>query len=111
MSQIPPTTITVLGTTRILLLVTSMRELSTYRRSVSSLALMVRPSPSSCRRPTCPPLLLGGCPTASTDPHCTVDPRPLPKVMHTITPPGVSQSNELDYTLHKPVTLQDVVIP
>jgi hypothetical protein len=31
--------------------------------------------------------------------------------MDTITPPGVSQSNELDYTLHHPVTLQDIVIP
>jgi hypothetical protein len=31
--------------------------------------------------------------------------------MDTITPTGVSQSNELDYTLHNPVTLQDIVIP
>ena len=53
----------------------------------------------------------GVCATASSDPHCTVDPNTVPKVMDTITPPGVSQSNELDYTLHNPVTLQDVVIP
>lgn len=53
----------------------------------------------------------GVCATVSSDPHCTVDPNTVPKVMDTITPLGVSQSNELDYTLHTPVTLQDVVIP
>jgi hypothetical protein len=31
--------------------------------------------------------------------------------MDVLTPSGVSQSDELDYTLHNPVTLQDVVIP
>jgi hypothetical protein len=40
-----------------------------------------------------------------------VDPNTVPKAMDVITPPGVSQSGELDYTLHGPVTLQDVVIP
>ena len=35
----------------------------------------------------------------------------LAKVMDTITSSGVSQSNELDYTLHSLVTLHDVVIP
>ena len=70
-------------------------------------------SPDQARgfAPTPQPFLFGVCATASTDPHCTVDPGTVPKVMDTITPPGVSQSNELDYTLHKPVTLQDVVIP
>ncbi len=57
------------------------------------------------------PFLFGVCASASTDPHCTVDPATVPKVMDTITPGGVSQSNELDYTLHNPVTLQDIVIP
>ena len=28
-----------------------------------------------------------------------------------ITPPGVLQSNELDYTLHSPVVLSGVTIP
>jgi hypothetical protein len=28
-----------------------------------------------------------------------------------LTPVGVIQSNELDYTLHIPVTITDVVIP
>jgi len=53
----------------------------------------------------------GVCATPSSDPHCLVDPNTVPKVMDTITPAGVSQSNELDYTLHNPVTLQDIVIP
>ncbi len=57
------------------------------------------------------PYSFGVCATASTDPHCTVDPNTVPKVMDTITPPGVSQSDKLDYTVHNPVTLQDVVIP
>ncbi|GER92115.1 glucan 1,4-alpha-glucosidase [Dictyobacter vulcani] len=52
----------------------------------------------------------GVCATASSDPHCTVDPNTVPKVMDTLTPAGVNQSDELDYTKH-PVVLQDVVIP
>ncbi len=53
----------------------------------------------------------GVCAATSGDPHCTVDPNSVPKAMDVLTPPGVSQSNELDYTLHNPVTLQDIVIP
>jgi carbohydrate-binding DOMON domain-containing protein len=53
----------------------------------------------------------GVCATASTDPHCTFDPNKVPKAMDVLTPPGVAQSDELDYTLHNPVTLQDVTIP
>ncbi len=53
----------------------------------------------------------GVCATASSDPHCTVDPNSVPKVMDVLTPSGVSQSDELDYTIHSPVTLQDVVVP
>lgn len=52
----------------------------------------------------------GVCANQSSDPHCTVDPATVPKVMDTITPSGTSQSTELDYTLG-PVVLQDVVIP
>ncbi|HEX6477503.1 MAG TPA: glucodextranase DOMON-like domain-containing protein [Ktedonobacteraceae bacterium] len=61
--------------------------------------------------PTPGAFTFGVCAAPSNDPHCTVDPATVPKVMDTITPPGVSQSNELDYTVHKPVTLQDIVIP
>ena len=53
----------------------------------------------------------GVCATASSDPHCTFDPTKVPKAMDILTPPGVLQSDELDYTKHSPVTLQDVVIP
>jgi len=53
----------------------------------------------------------GVCATASTDPHCTVDPSTVPKVMDTITPSGVFQSDELDYTLHSPVVLRGVTVP
>jgi glucoamylase len=56
------------------------------------------------------PYQFGVCATASSDPHCTVDPNTVPKVMDTITPTGISQSTELDYTLG-PVILHDVTIP
>ena len=57
------------------------------------------------------PFQFGVCATASADPHCTVDPSTVPKAMDVLTPPGVLQSDELDYTLHHPVTLQGVTIP
>jgi glucan 1,4-alpha-glucosidase len=56
------------------------------------------------------PFQFGVCATASNDPHCTVNPSTVPKVMDVITPSGVNQSTELDYTLG-PVVLQDVTIP
>ena len=55
--------------------------------------------------------LFGTCATVSADPHCTVDPSTVPKALDVITPAAVDQSNELDYTLHNPVTLQGVAIP
>jgi glucodextranase-like protein/glycosyl hydrolase family 15 len=57
------------------------------------------------------PYNFGVCATASSDPHCTVDPNTVPKAMDVLTPSGVSQSNELDYTLHNPVVIQGVFIP
>jgi glucan 1,4-alpha-glucosidase len=53
----------------------------------------------------------GVCATASVDPHCTTAPNTVPKVIDVLTPPGVAQSDELDYTLHNPVTIQAVTIP
>jgi hypothetical protein len=53
----------------------------------------------------------GVCATASSDPHCTVAPATVPKVMDVLTPAGTAQSDELDYTIHSPVTLQPVSIP
>ena len=57
------------------------------------------------------PYQFGVCATASSDPHCTVDPNTVPKVMDTITPSGVNQSTELDYTVSSPVVLQGVTMP
>jgi glucoamylase len=50
------------------------------------------------------------CATASSDPHCTVDPGTVPKAIDVVTPPGVAQSGELDYTVNQSVTIQGVVI-
>jgi hypothetical protein len=52
----------------------------------------------------------GDCANTNSDPHCTVDPTTVPKVMDTIAPTGMSQSTELDYTLGL-VVLQDVTVP
>jgi glucan 1,4-alpha-glucosidase len=69
-------------------------------------------SPDQARSftPTPQPYNFGVCVTASADPHCTFDPNAVPKVMDTLTPSGVSQSTELDYTLG-PVVLQGVTLP
>jgi glucan 1,4-alpha-glucosidase len=70
-------------------------------------------SPDQARSfaPTPQPFQFGVCATASSDPHCTADPNTVPKALDVITPAGVSQSDELDYTLHNPVVLQGVTIP
>ena len=70
-------------------------------------------SPDQARAFTATPgaFSFGVCAASSTDPHCTVDPATVPKAMDVITPSGVSQSNELDYTLHSPVVIQGVAIP
>ena len=52
----------------------------------------------------------GVCATASADPHCTVAPSTVPKAIDVIVGPGVIQSDELDYTVHSPVTLTGVTI-
>jgi carbohydrate-binding DOMON domain-containing protein len=57
------------------------------------------------------PFNFGVCATVSSDPHCTVDPSTVPKAMDVLTPTGVQQSTELDYTLSSPVVLQGVTIP
>ena len=70
-------------------------------------------SPDQARgfAPTPQPFLFGVCASpSSTDPHCSVDPNTVPKAMDVITPPGVSQSTELDYLLG-PVVIQGVFIP
>jgi glucoamylase len=69
-------------------------------------------SPDQARgfAPTPQEFQLGVCATASSDPHCTVDPGTVPKAIDVVTPPGVAQSGELDYTVNQPVTIQGVVI-
>ena len=57
------------------------------------------------------PFQFGVCASASADPHCTAAPGSVPKLMDVITPDGVSQADEVDYTLHAPVVLTGVVIP
>ena len=70
-------------------------------------------SPDQARgfAPTPQGFQFGVCATASDDPHCTVDPDTVPKAIDVLTPPGVLQSNELDYTLHTPVVIQGVTMP
>ena len=53
----------------------------------------------------------GVCATASSNPHCTFDPGQVPKAVDVLTPTGVAQSDELDYTIHNPVTIAPVVVP
>src|SRR4029079_12703666 len=50
-------------------------------------------------QPTPEPFQFGFCATASSDPHCNVNPATVPKAVDVLTPSGVSQSVELDYTL------------
>jgi glucan 1,4-alpha-glucosidase len=69
-------------------------------------------SPDQARgfQPTPQEFQFGVCGAASSDPHCTFDPNQVPKAVDVITPTGVTQSDELDYTAHNPVTLQAVPI-
>jgi glucoamylase len=53
----------------------------------------------------------GVCPTASATPLCTFDPNKVPKAMDVFTPPGVTQSDELDPTRHNPVTIAGLTVP
>ncbi len=70
-------------------------------------------SPDQARgfSPTPGDFSFGVCATSSADPHCTADPATVPKAVDVETPSGVVQSDELDYTLHTPVTIRAVVIP
>jgi carbohydrate-binding DOMON domain-containing protein len=69
-------------------------------------------SPDQARgfQPTPQEFQFGVCAVASADPHCTFAPNLVPKAVDVITPSGVSQSTELDYTLG-PVVIKGVTIP
>jgi glucan 1,4-alpha-glucosidase len=62
-------------------------------------------------QPTPQDFQFGVCAAPSADPHCTFNPGLVPKAVDVITPPGVLQSDELDYTLHSPVVVAGVAIP
>ena len=56
----------------------------------------------------------GECTAAAilaSNPICSVDPSTVPKAMDVLTPGSVNQADELDPTLHSPVTVQAVVVP
>jgi glucoamylase len=52
----------------------------------------------------------GVCPVGGSAPVCSLDPATVPKVLDTITPAGVAQSDELDPTAG-PVVLHGVPVP
>ena len=58
-------------------------------------------SPDQARgfAPTPQPFQFGVCAPGGTSAICSFDPNGVPKVMDTLTPPGVSQATELDPTL------------
>jgi carbohydrate-binding DOMON domain-containing protein len=60
--------------------------------------------------PTPAEFLFGVCAAPSSDPHCLANPNSVPKVIDTLTPEGIAQSTELDYT-RGPVVLHGVAIP
>ncbi|SDO55237.1 glucan 1,4-alpha-glucosidase [Nakamurella panacisegetis] len=70
-------------------------------------------SPDNARvfAPTPQPYAFGECSAGSTGPLCTADPGNLPKIMDTLVPAGVLQSDELDYTQHDPVVVSAVTLP
>jgi glucan 1,4-alpha-glucosidase len=70
-------------------------------------------SPDQARgfQPTPQDFQFGVCAVGASGPRCTVDPATVPKAMDVLTPDGVTQSDELDYTVHSPVTIAPVVIP
>jgi glucoamylase len=59
---------------------------------------------------TAQPYAFGVCRTGASSPICALNPASVPKVIDTITPPGVSQSTELDPTT-APATLHGVPVP
>jgi hypothetical protein len=69
-------------------------------------------SPDQARgfQPTRQGFQFGVCATASGDPHCGYKPELVPKALDVLTPSGVFQSTELDYTLGA-VVLEGVTIP
>jgi glucoamylase len=70
-------------------------------------------SPDQARgfQPTPEDFQFGVCATALDTPLCKFPPGSVPKVLDTIPPTGVTQSDELNYTVHSPVVLSGVTVP
>jgi glucoamylase len=70
-------------------------------------------SPDQARgfQPTPEDFQFGVCATALDTPLCTFPPGSVPKVLDTIPPTGVTQSDELNYVVHSPVVLSGVTVP
>jgi glucoamylase len=70
-------------------------------------------SPDQARgfQPTPEDFQFGVCATALDTPLCKFDPTLVPKVLDTIPPSGVLQSDELNYVVHSPVVLSGVTVP
>ncbi|MDN3352249.1 glucodextranase DOMON-like domain-containing protein [Actinomadura sp. DC4] len=60
--------------------------------------------------PTAQPYAFGVCGPDASGPICAADPATVPRAMDVITPPGVSQADELDPT-KGPATIRSVSIP
>jgi len=52
----------------------------------------------------------GVCASDDASAFCSADPNTVPKAMDVLTPSGTSQSDELDYTAHDPVTLAAIPV-
>ncbi|WP_345761184.1 glucodextranase DOMON-like domain-containing protein [Diaminobutyricibacter sp. McL0608] len=52
----------------------------------------------------------GVCGSGASSPLCAGDPNAVPKVMDTITPSGVTQSDELNFLVHSPVVVQGLTV-
>ncbi len=70
-------------------------------------------SPDQARAFTATPgaYSFGVCAPGGTGALCAAAPSTVPKVMDTIVPSGVTQSDELNYVLHTPVVLAGVTQP
>jgi glucoamylase len=62
-------------------------------------------------QPTPQDYQFGVCRVGVSSPICAVPPGTVPKAVDVLTPAGVSQADELDPTLHAPVTIAGVTIP
>ena len=65
-------------------------------------------------QPTAQAFQFGECTAAAiaaANPICAVDPGTVAKAMDVLTPGSVSQADELNPTLHTPVTIQGVTVP